>query len=207
MKSRVRGFTLVEIMVVIVIIGILMGLLLPAVLRSKDLQRMTECQSNLRQIGIGFKIYVTESAYFYPPATAQPTGKAAREWMDLIRPKMAIGSLDDGIEVLTLYKGPDWGKYKVFTCPANNQHPTTLGQFDFGYNTKCAGLNENTVTADMVVVHCANHYAPTPVNGKTSCPGIHGDHFDNFLYSDGHVDKSDSNYKAAETGPPWLAQY
>jgi prepilin-type N-terminal cleavage/methylation domain-containing protein len=66
-----RGFTLVELLVVIAIIGVLIGMLLPAIQSARESSRRSSCASNMRQIGLGILGY--ESAHKVLPSGGEGT--------------------------------------------------------------------------------------------------------------------------------------
>ncbi len=70
---RRSGFTLIELLVVIGIIGILAGLIVPAVFHARGLARATKCRSNLHAVGVGLRMYLNRSNDYMPVAAQMPS--------------------------------------------------------------------------------------------------------------------------------------
>ena len=114
---RAQAFTLTELLVVIAIIAILAVLLLPPLSQTKAAARRANCASNLRQIGIGFAIYVSDHN-FYPSSFGVFGNNVSREILGPPPPTAPMGvCFDTGFD----------GMNPLFFCPARNGG-------SFGYN-------------------------------------------------------------------------
>ena len=100
------GFTLIELLVVITMIGLVVGLLLPAVQAAREAARRTHCANNLKQIGLAMQSHHDARGQF--PAGYQATGTYSDGatdtspgwgWAALILPYLEGGTLYDAIRL------------------------------------------------------------------------------------------------------------
>ncbi|MFK7738290.1 MAG: DUF1559 domain-containing protein [Pirellulaceae bacterium] len=137
-----RAFTLVELLVVISIIGVLVGLLLPAVSAARESARKATCQNNLKQIGLALHnfhaakgklpIGCVEWRGFGAPATHRQFA-----WSAYLLPYLEQANLFESIDFELPFDAPENAqaastKLSVFKCPSAPDQDSPRGPTDYG---------------------------------------------------------------------------
>ncbi len=133
MGTGKRGFTLVELLVVMAIIGVLVALLLPAVAGARAAARRTQCANNLHQLGVALHNYVDNHRLFPPGYVRQGEDRpeipfhVGFGWAALLLDFVGEGPAQS--ELTPLYSGtqPDQTPWELrnrripaYECPADD---------------------------------------------------------------------------------------
>lgn len=146
-----EGFTIIELLVVIAIIGILAGLLLPAIHAARESARRLQCANNLRQIALAITSY--ESAHGSYPVTSTgpnrltpPLGGGMYSWMAAILPQIDLASLYNGIDFrqAMIDEKPLQGSSQYKELKISADHP-----------------NAEAAATQVSVYRCPSDFAPT----------------------------------------------
>lgn len=123
-RSAPRGFTLVELLVVVAIVGALVGLLLPAIQAAREAARRTACENHLRQLGLALVNYADLDESF--PAGCEgcgsfPPGRLTA-WNTRLLPYLERQALADAYDfTLPAWSPPNRARAILipeFLCPS-----------------------------------------------------------------------------------------
>jgi prepilin-type N-terminal cleavage/methylation domain-containing protein len=148
-----HGFTLVELLVVVTIIGILIALLLPAVQAAREAARRMQCTNNLKQIGLGLHMHHEAKGHFPP---GHFWNKAGSGWSG--------DGTSGGTEAT-------WITFLLAYVEQKGLEEQADWNLPFGCAAETSGWNRTVTSASIPLFQCPSTDAVAPVFNKSFARG------------------------------------
>lgn len=210
-REPLRGFTLIELLAVIAVIGILGGLLLPALSRAKENASRTSCMNNEKQLDLGWQMYADQAGgilasndwdFRSSDATESPsnswvTGNAA---LDTNADTITSGSIYPYVKSVKAYRCPvDRSLVLGTSVPTLRSYslscfmggPEDDEEYDVRPLDRSSQINKASATLtfleeDISTIDDGHFLYSTAIDNWLNVPSWRHQHGDTLAFADGH---------------------